>query len=135
MNPDALGALSPRGRWRGKGVNSQPKSHPTFGMLPLRMRNFSDQILARSGPRMRRFSGRYRGGAPNLGGSYPAALWETPFHLQLSSSIIKGEQFQHFLRGDGSSRRAKAGFREVRLLPGLRTKGLAIISGSPRLRK
>lgn len=101
-------------------------------MLPLRMRNFSDQILAQSGPRMRRFSGRYRGGAPNLGGSYPAAFWETPFHPQLSSESSKanrevspflGCQFQHFLRGDGSSRRAKAGFREVRLLPGLRTKG------------
>lgn len=109
---------------------------------PLRMRNISDQILARSGPRMRRFSGRYRGGAPNIvGGSSPAALWKTPFRPKLYSepseanrevSPFLGCQLQQFLRGDGSSRRAKPGFRETHLLPGLRTRGGAISSGSPR---
>lgn len=43
--------LSPMGWWRGKWVPiSRPNSHPTFGKL-LRMRNISDLILARSGPR------------------------------------------------------------------------------------
>lgn len=63
--------LSPTGWWRGRGSNSQAKSHPTFGVPPLRMRNISDQILVRSGPRMRRFSGRYRGGAANIVGGLP----------------------------------------------------------------
>lgn len=40
----------------------------------LRMRNVSDQILARSGPRMRRISGRYRGGAPNPEGVVPGGI-------------------------------------------------------------
>lgn len=68
------------------------------------------------------------------------ALWETPFHPQLCSEAPKanrkvspflGCQLQQFLRGDGSSRRAKAGFRELRLLPGLGTRGCATPSGLP----
>lgn len=135
--------LSPTGWWRGRGSNSQAKSHPTFGLPPLRMRNISDQILVRSGPRMRRFSGRYRGGAANIVGGLPprhsgklhfAPNYSEPSEANREVSPFLGCQLQQFLRGDGSSRRAKPGFREAHLLPGLRTRGCAIPSGSPRER-
>lgn len=96
------------------------------------MRNISDLILARSAVRMRRLSGRYWGGVPNLGrGSSLEALWEIPLDPHLRSetseanrkvSPFLGCQLQQFLRGGGGSRRrAKASFREVHLLPGLQT--------------
>ena len=123
--------LSPTGWWRGNRVPiPRANSHPTFGKRPLRMRNISDQFTAWFGVRMRRFSGRYRGGAPNLRrGSSLEALWEITLDPLLGSepseanrtvSPFLGCQLEQFLRGDGSSRRAEASFLEVRLLPGLR---------------
>lgn len=77
--------LSPTGRWWGKGIHSQAKSHPTFGMPPLRMRNFLGQLLVRSSPRMRRFSGRYLGGAPNLGEGGRPRWHSGKLHFTLNS--------------------------------------------------
>ncbi|XP_072653689.1 uncharacterized protein [Canis lupus baileyi] len=75
------------------------------------------------------------------GGSSPAAPWKTPLRPKLCPepseakrevSPFLGCQLQQFLRGDGSSRRAKPGFREAHLLPGLRARGGATPSGSAR---
>lgn len=99
------------------------------------------------GPRMRRLPGRYRGGALNRGQRggrpwrhsvkfylTPPQLRSQPSEENREVSPFLGCQLQQFLRRDGSSRRAKASFREVRPLPGLRTRNLTIPSGSPRAR-
>ena len=134
MNPDALGALIQAPGAGGGGRESTPRLILTPPLACYLCACVTSRTRFWPGPAhaCADFRGATGAGPQTWGGSYPAALWETPFHPQLSSEPSKanrevspflGCQFQHFLRGDGSSRRAKAGFREVRLLPGLRTKG------------
>lgn len=67
-----------------------------------------------------------------LENSISPKLCSEPSEANREVSPFLGCQLQQFLRGDGSSRRAKPGFRESHLLPGLRTRGCAIPSGSLR---
>jgi hypothetical protein len=81
--------LSPIGWWQGRG--STPNT--ILSCMPLlRMRNTSGKFPARSDPRMRRFSGRYRGGAPNLVcGGYPRGTLGNPTSTPTLLRTFRGE--------------------------------------------
>lgn len=72
------------------GVNLQAQSHPASSMT-LRMRNTSSQTLTRSGPRMRSFSGRHRGVAPNFGGVVPVGTLENSISPPTPLRTLRGE--------------------------------------------
>lgn len=108
-------------------VNSQVSPHPTFGLPPLRMRNTSGQIPAGETYACADFRGAAGAGPQalwgvvprgTLGNSIPPQFYSEPSEANREVSPFLGCQFQQFLCGDSSSRRAKVGFREIRLLPG-----------------
>lgn len=111
-----------------KGAKSQANSHPhlqhaTFAHALHRGPHSNPLQLTHA-----QIFGALPGRGPKAYGDWShAALRETPFHPQLYSEPSKanhkvspflGCQLQQFLPGDSSSRGAKAGFREIHLLPG-----------------
>lgn len=79
--PMSRSGFEPRHRLVGANQDQlQDKSHPTSSMPPLRMRNTAGQVLADRIYACADFSGRYRGGAPNLvGGCAPRHIGKLHF--------------------------------------------------------